>query len=172
LEYIPVLRPVQPARNIPVWVHVGPFNPRSSAQGCFEFVGQRFAFWRLCGALSEHAFNEFQHSTSLTQQSTGEKMKRIIAAALVACIAVPAMAQPRNCGEREKIVAALAEKYQEPRQSIGIAANNSVMEVFANTESGTWTIAVTLPNGLTCIVADGQAFESLNEALPPDGDDA
>lgn len=47
-----------------------------------------------------------------------------------------------------------------------------VMETFASGETGSWTITVTTPNGMTCLVASGQAFETLAEALPQPGDDA
>lgn len=78
----------------------------------------------------------------------------------------------RNCGPRDAVVTRLAEKFGETRQSIGVAANNSVVEVYASHDSGSWTITVTLPNGMTCLVASGQAFETLAEALPPKGNDA
>jgi len=78
----------------------------------------------------------------------------------------------RNCGERAAVVQRLADGYGETRQSIGIGANNAVVEVFASAESGTWTITVTAPGGLTCLVASGQAFETLAEALPAKGNDA
>ena len=58
------------------------------------------------------------------------------------------------------------------RQSIGIAANNAVMEVFVNLEGGSWTITVTMTNGITCLVASGQAFENVVEAQAPKGDPA
>ena len=55
---------------------------------------------------------------------------------------------------------------------MGLGANNQVIEVFASSETGTWTITVTTPAGVTCLVASGQAFEELAEALPPPGNDA
>ncbi len=55
---------------------------------------------------------------------------------------------------------------------MGLGANNSVIEVFASDESGSWTITVTTPNGVTCLVASGQAYETLAEALPAMGSDA
>lgn len=78
---------------------------------------------------------------------------------------------PRNCGPREAVVDRLAEGYGETRQSMGLGANNSVVEVFASDATGTWTITVTTPNGLTCLVASGQSFEELQEALPVKGED-
>ncbi len=78
----------------------------------------------------------------------------------------------RNCGPRALIVERLAQGYGETRQSIGIGANNSVIEVFASDDTGTWTITATSANGITCLVASGQAFEELAEALPAQGNDA
>ena len=56
-----------------------------------------------------------------------------------------AQAAPQ-CGPRDAVLATLADKYRETRQGMGIAANNSVMELFASAASGTWTITVTMPD--------------------------
>ena len=94
------------------------------------------------------------------------------AAILIATTTDVAAQNGRNCGPREAVVKKLAEGYGESRQSMGLGANNAVVEVFASPETGTWTITVTMPNGLTCLVASGQAFEELAEALPAKGNDA
>jgi hypothetical protein len=78
----------------------------------------------------------------------------------------------RNCGTRETVVDRLASGYGETRQSMGLGANNAVVEVFASDETGSWTITVTSVNGTTCLVASGQSFEELVEALPAKGNDA
>lgn len=88
--------------------------------------------------------------------------------ALLAAASVEAQ-QARNCGARDTIVQRLADGYGESRQSMGLGANNSVMEVFASQETGTWTITVTMPNGMMCLVASGQAYEALEEELEPAG---
>lgn len=80
--------------------------------------------------------------------------------------------QQRHCAPRDAVVERLASKYGETRQSMGLGSNNAVMEVFASPESGSWTITVTMTNGMTCLVASGQAFEELAEALPIEGDPA
>ena len=99
-------------------------------------------------------------------------MKLILVSALAVCIAVPAKAQQnRNCAPREAVVDRLASTYGESRQSIGLGERGMVIETFASRETGTWTITVTAPNGLTCLVASGQGWEELTEALPPGGDD-
>ena len=98
----------------------------------------------------------------------------VLAAATVTTMTTPAQAQqdPRNCAPRAQVVERLSSKYGESRQSIGLGSNNAVVEVFASLETGTWTITVTMVSGVTCLVASGQAFEELAEALPPKGDDA
>lgn len=76
------------------------------------------------------------------------------------------------CAPRDQVLERLATGYGETRQSIGLGANNAVVEVFASDDSGSWTITVTLPSGMTCLVASGVAFESLEETLPPAGQGA
>lgn len=73
-------------------------------------------------------------------------------------------AQQTNCGPRAVIVAELANRYGETRRSIGLSASNAVVELFASEASGSWTLAVTLASGITCIMASGIAYETLAEA--------
>ena len=74
-----------------------------------------------------------------------------------------------QCGQRTTVLAQLAERYGELRRGMGLAANNGVMELFASGDSGSWTITVTLPNGMTCLVASGEGFEAISEELPAKG---
>lgn len=76
-------------------------------------------------------------------------------------------AQGQNCAPREDVLKRLTDTYGETRRGFGLAQQGAVMELFASTQSGSWTITVTLPNGVTCLVASGQAFEAVAEALPP-----
>nr|WP_240789556.1 hypothetical protein [Pseudooceanicola onchidii] len=76
------------------------------------------------------------------------------------------------CAPRDVVLERLATTYGETRQSIGLGPNNQMVEVFASDATGTWTITVTKATGVTCLVASGQAFETLAEALPPDDKDA
>ena len=92
--------------------------------------------------------------------------KSLLTGALLVVAAPATQAQTQNCAPHEVVVAHLAEGYGESRQSIGLAQNNAVVEVFASPETGTWTITVTQPGGLTCLVAAGEAFQDLNEELP------
>ena len=77
-----------------------------------------------------------------------------------------------QCGPRAAVLEQLADRYGESRRSMGIAANNMVMELFANSESQSWTITVTTPQGQTCLVASGTGFEALTDPLPAKGEPA
>ncbi len=91
----------------------------------------------------------------------------ILAVALLAVSAAAAAAQSaRQCGPRDAVLAVLGDRYGESRQAIGLGANNQVVEVFASDETGTWTITVTAPSGLTCLIASGESYETLSEAAP------
>lgn len=80
--------------------------------------------------------------------------------------ATSATAQSRNCADRALVVERLATGYGEQRQSVGIGANNTMVEVFASLKTGTWTITITQAGGLTCLVASGLAFEAVSDPLP------
>jgi hypothetical protein len=96
-----------------------------------------------------------------------------VAAAVYVASTTQAGAQTqRPCGPRDVVVAKLAEGYGETRQSIGIGANNALVEMYASAETGSWTILVTLPSGMSCLMASGQSYEPVVEALPAKGKDA
>ena len=78
---------------------------------------------------------------------------------------------PQNCGPRDAVLKRLAKSYGEVQQSQGLGANNAIIEVFASSTTGSWTITVTMPTGLTCLVASGQAYKSLAKNDPKIGDD-
>ena len=99
------------------------------------------------------------------------KLNRTVLGVVVAAmLPATAMAQgQQNCSSRDQVVERLASKYGESRQSIGMAPKGRVVEVYASLETGTWTITVTMPNGITCLVASGQSFENLDEPVEPAG---
>lgn len=78
---------------------------------------------------------------------------------LVLFHAPPAVAQAA-CGDRDKFVALLGDNYAEQPRAIGLTASGRVLEVFTSS-SGTWTMLVTYPNGVTCVVATGDSWEAV-----------
>ena len=77
-----------------------------------------------------------------------------------------------QCADHATVVANLAQYYGETRQSIGLAHDNTVVEVFASLETGSWTITVTRPGGPACLAAAGQAYLATNDPLPAPDDPA
>lgn len=74
--------------------------------------------------------------------------------------------QMRQCAKRPDVVDRLNSVFGESRRGVGIAANNAVMEVFASEKTGTWTIVVTNAKGISCLVASGEAYETVEDLLP------
>ena len=106
----------------------------------------------------------------MSPERTDMKLKlAVLTAAAALALPMAASAQGQNCGARTAVVDRLADKYGESRQSIGMAPKGRVVEVFASQETGTWTILVTMPNGVSCLMAAGKAWEGVAEAAPRDG---
>lgn len=83
-----------------------------------------------------------------------------------------AFSQPANCGARASVLEKLTKKFGEARRGIGLAADNSVIEVFASDATGTWTITLTAPDGTMCLIASGQAYEAgIDDLIPAKGKD-
>ncbi len=95
-------------------------------------------------------------------------MKRtVLALALLTpalLVALPATAQqaPR-CAPRAQMLDVLEQRFSETRRAIGLTNSHAVMELYASDENGSWTILVTLPNGMTCLVGVGTGYETLTE---------
>lgn len=82
------------------------------------------------------------------------------ALASLALLASPAVAQQqRPCAlDAHAIVDKLMSEYGEVATAGGIDAAGSFVAVFANPETGSWTITVSKPGGQTCVVSSGEAF--------------
>ena len=77
-----------------------------------------------------------------------------------------------QCDSRDAVNALLADRYGETRRSVGIAGQSAVMELFASDETGTWSITMTMPDGLMCLMASGSNYEAVSEELPAKGEPA
>lgn len=84
-------------------------------------------------------------------------------AGAVALSAVPlashSSANAAECGRHEKVTAFLSKKYKEEVTAMGLVSNKGFMQLFV-AESGTWTILLTTPQGISCIVAAGDSYET------------
>lgn len=77
-----------------------------------------------------------------------------------------------SCAERAIVLQELDATYHETRRAVGIAGTRVVMEMFASSTTGTWTLIATNADGVTCLVTSGTGFELVTEDLTPSGDPA
>lgn len=87
-----------------------------------------------------------------------------IALALFAGFFPLAVSAQANCAPHAVIIDRLEGVFDETLQVIALTGNGMVMEVYANVETGTWTVVITAPSGPSCVVSAGQAFDLVAEA--------
>ena len=82
---------------------------------------------------------------------------RLLAAALAVSLGVSAAhAQNIQCFPYEAIEERLVQNFGEQPQGRGIESRNGFMlTIWANPDTGTFTVTVTRPDDLTCIVSHG-----------------
>ncbi len=79
-------------------------------------------------------------------------------AAVVGAGVSTASAQSAMCTTHEKMTGALGDKFGEKRRAIGLVSNSGLMEVYVS-EKGTWTVILTNPAKMACIVAAGHSWD-------------
>jgi hypothetical protein len=92
----------------------------------------------------------------------------LAALAVAAAVAGPAqvLAEPEAAAERlpchdyQTIVETLDKRYGETPASLGLQTNGNMLQVFASSESGSWTILSVAPSGIGCIVAAGRHWQT------------
>lgn len=84
----------------------------------------------------------------------------IVLAMLCLVMMAKAFAQQAACGDRDAIVKMLSEKYQEQVVDRGlIPSQQQILEIFAS-PSGSWTVLVSRPSGMTCIMGCGRGLQT------------
>ena len=75
----------------------------------------------------------------------------------VAAMAAQAGAQAApQCGQRGEVLTSLEKRYTEQPVAVGLDNNGALVEVIAAPEGQTWTILISMPNGVSCVVAAGE----------------
>ena len=86
--------------------------------------------------------------------------------AVATLMAASAQAQ-QVCDKRVDLLSQLLDQYAERPVAIGIQANGTVLEVLVS-QSGSWTILITDPQGVTCALTSGQAWQATSPHLALD----
>ena len=64
------------------------------------------------------------------------------------------------CGIHRDVLDRLKEAYSETPDSIGLASNGAIIEVLVS-DKKTWTIVMTQPNGVSCLMAVGEDWQEV-----------
>ena len=74
-----------------------------------------------------------------------------------------AAAQPQ-CDQRDNVLQLLSKKYKESPVAVGVTNNGGLVEVLSTNQGSTWSIIVTTPNGMSCLVAAGEGWRDIEQA--------
>ena len=78
-----------------------------------------------------------------------------------------ALAQP-VCAAHTLVSDNLQTAYAEAPISMGVTTGGAVVEIYAS-QQGTWTLVITQPNGVSCLIAAGQDWETLPKLVAGQG---
>lgn len=86
-------------------------------------------------------------------------------------LAAPA-AQPAElvCAERETLLTSLSREYKEAPKELGLANNGTVVELLTTRDGNTWTMLMTRPDGTACVIAAGEAWDSIPAQMAATGE--
>lgn len=82
---------------------------------------------------------------------------------LLGALVQPAAAQT-SCGARQDVADKLKRGYDEQPSALGLAHNGTVVEVFTS-PTGTWTIILTRPDGVSCLMATGESWQAMAQEI-------
>lgn len=88
-----------------------------------------------------------------------------LAALSALALAAPAHADQALCGTHDAIEAHVATGFGEARVTVALTETGLLLETYASIETGTWSILRTTPDGITCIIGFGSAFEMVADPV-------
>ncbi len=96
-------------------------------------------------------------------------LRSILAALVVIGFSLPASAQQSVCGKREDVLKQLSIRYSEAPAAMGLSSTGGMVEVLTSRAGGSWTIIMTMPSGVSCLVAAGENWESVKPLVVGSG---
>ena len=99
----------------------------------------------------------------------GTAVSTAIAALIFPIVASAASGPAPVCGARDDILNKLASDYREEPASVALTSDGQLLEVLKSDSMMTWSILITNPNGVSCLVANGESWQDkINAALEPE----
>jgi len=80
-------------------------------------------------------------------------------AAAAVLLAGAAAASPVYCGPRKAMLTKLADSLHEQPSSVALTSDGQLLEVLKSDDLA-WAILITTPQGLSCVIAEGQCWQS------------
>ena len=69
-----------------------------------------------------------------------------------------------SCAKRSTVVSALKKDYKEVQQAIGLSNGGGLIEIFVSPR-GSFSITITNPNQITCIISAGEHWNKGNNVV-------
>jgi hypothetical protein len=83
-------------------------------------------------------------------------------AALGVALCLPTAAWGQTiCNTRDSVVSQLSNKYKETTVAVGVTNTGGLVEVLSSPDGNTWTIIVTKPKGMSCLVLSGEGWRQM-----------
>ncbi|MCG8360080.1 MAG: hypothetical protein MI920_31325 [Kiloniellales bacterium] len=92
--------------------------------------------------------------------------KSLLIAGAMALVSTAAQAQQNQCNQRDNVLKLLSNKYSESRVAVGVTNNGGLVEVLKSApqaKADTWTIIITSPQGVSCLIAAGEGWRALEQ---------
>ncbi len=86
----------------------------------------------------------------------------------LALFTAPLFAAPAQCAPRDEVTGQLALTYSETPFGIGVVGPAAVMEIWISPDGATWSVLITRPDGVSCLIGAGTNFQHAVRAK--DGD--
>ena len=87
------------------------------------------------------------------------------AALTAALLSSAASAAAPQCAPRAKLLDLLRDRYGETPVAVGLTNTGRLFEVLSSKDGATWTVVITTPKGLTCMVEAGEGWRALDKAV-------
>lgn len=77
---------------------------------------------------------------------------------------IPQVSAQTVCGIHNVVADKLKTTFDEQPSAAGLSSNGGMLEVYSSPD-GSWTIVLTRPDGLSCLMATGEHWESMPREL-------
>ena len=92
-------------------------------------------------------------------------MKKVLLALALFAGSSSIVAAQMFCVERVDMLNRLASEYGEELIEVKMMEEHGLLEVLKSPTNGTWTLLLTKPGGISCVLATGKGLDTVEENL-------